>query len=62
MSPMNVNHLIIDWTSEAGKTFVLTVNLVEKLSKDYLIKKLTERPTISVDITKKTSKDNYKCS
>lgn len=55
MSPMNANHLVINWAVETGKSFVISLNLVEKLSSQYLINKLKEKPTISVDVTKSTS-------
>ena len=55
MSPICANTLVINWACEQGKTFVATVNLVEKLSSEYLINKLKDRPTISVDLTKTTS-------
>lgn len=49
---MNVNKLTINWTPEVGRTFVACVNVVEKLSSHYLLDKLMEKPSISVDITK----------
>lgn len=52
MSPMNVNHLAINWAPETGKTYVITLNLVEKLTSEFLLDKLKEQPKISVDITK----------
>lgn len=55
MSPICANTLVINWACEQGKTFVATVNLVEKLSSEYLLNKLKERTTISVDVTKALS-------
>ncbi|XP_065202298.1 E3 SUMO-protein ligase PIAS4-like isoform X2 [Planococcus citri] len=60
MSPICQNLLVINWACEQGKTFVANVNLVEKLSSDYLLNKLKERPTISVDLTKATIRQQYK--
>lgn len=60
MSPMNVNHLVINWALETGKTYVITLNLVEKLTSGFLLDKLKEQPKISVDITKLMIREQYK--
>jgi hypothetical protein len=52
---MNVNKLTINWTPEVGRTFVASVNVVEKLTSNYLLNKLKEKPSISVDVTKSIS-------
>lgn len=58
---MNANVLTVNWAPEAGKQFVITMNVVEKLSSEFLLNSLKEKPTISVDITKFTSKYRVVC-
>lgn len=53
---MNVNHVTINWTQEINKAYVITLNIVEKLSSSLLLDRLKEKPTISVDLTKLSSK------
>lgn len=60
LSPMNANKLSINWSAEVGRTFVMCLNVVEKLTSSYLLEKLKQRPRLSVDITKQTIAKQYK--
>lgn len=53
---MNTNNLIVNWAPETGKTFVVAINLVEKLTSECLLNVLKQKSTISVDVTKLMSK------
>jgi len=62
LSPINANLVTVNWVPESGKQFIITMNIVEKLSSGFLLNCLKEKPRISVDVTKVTSKLQYNCT